>query len=372
MQDDMPPGVVCGHFGEEEFQYHGAAVPPLFQTSLFTGEHWGYSRFANPSVTVVERKIAALEHTEAALCFASGMAAISASVLSCVTAGDHVVALRSLYGGTRRLLETFLPRYGVTTTFVRGETLSEFQQALRPETRLIILESPTTFTFRTPDIAAIAALARQEEIVTLLDNSWATPIFQRPADHGIDIVCHSASKYLAGHSDVIAGVVATSASRAAAMQGVERGLIGGSLDPFAAWLLTRGLRTLPIRMRAHEASAVQIARKLADDPRVVEVLHPALAEDRSTTLSGSSGLFAVRLDLARVDIPAFLKRLTVFQAGPSWGGFESLVVHPASIHDAEWLARSDIPPDLVRFSVGLEEAEFLLDDIQTALEAGKE
>src|SRR5579862_5742597 len=261
--DDETPRfeTICTHFGEDPSRYLGAVVPPIFQNSLFTFESSGakernysitpdgnapaggvslaydYSRVANPTNDIAEAKIAALEGGERARLFGSGMAAVSAAVFSCIKAGDHVVVPHTVYGPTRQLLNSYLDRFGIEVTQIHGDDPNEWTAALRPNTTLFYLESPSSVVFRQQDLAAVAAIARANGIATIVDNSWATPIFQSPIRFGIDLVVHSATKYLGGHSDIVAGVVIGSAERLKRMTFEEGCLFGGMLDPFAAWLL---------------------------------------------------------------------------------------------------------------------------------------
>ncbi|NBC29698.1 MAG: cystathionine beta-lyase/cystathionine gamma-synthase [Spirochaetes bacterium] len=351
---------ICAHFGEEAHRYANAVVPPLFQNSLFTGfgNDYSYTRGGNPTIEIAEAKLAALERAERALCFSSGMAAITSAILSCVESGDHIVAMRSVYGGTRQFFKDYLPKFGVETTFISGDSAEEFVAAAGKSTRVFYFESPSTFIFKVIDVQAVTALARERGVTTILDNSWATPLFQRPATRGVDLVVHSASKYLGGHSDIVAGVVAGSRERVEPMILRERGLLGGAMDPHQAWLLTRGLRTLPVRMRRHEASGFRVARAMQDHPRVRRVLHPGLEsspyyERASAQLDGFSGLFSIVVDASDEAVRRGLDHLQVFRYGPSWGGFESLVVS----------AELEVPAGMVRISVGLEDPEWLIEDL---------
>ena len=389
MDDAASSWNIVSHLGEAEYRYAGAVVPPLFQNSLFTGSsrrserelggglgpYFSYTRGGNPTIAVAESKLAALEGTERALCFSSGMAAITSTLLSCLKSGDHVVAMKSVYGGTRQFLENWLPRFGVETSFVTGDDPEEFFQAADERTRIFYLESPSTFLFKVIDLASITAGARERGITTILDNSWATPIFQRPAESGVDLIVHSASKYLGGHSDIVAGVVAGAAAHLQQMVMEERMLLGGSMDPHQAWLLTRGLRTLPLRMQRHQESGLAVARALAEHPRVLEVFHPGLPggryhEQARRQLDGYSALFSIVVDAPDGAIQAALDHLEVFRYGPSWGGFESLVVAPFLEADTVAVRENlGIPAGLVRLSVGLEDPQWLLEDLRRFLDS---
>lgn len=383
--ESLDPAAVVTHLGDEPHEHLGAAAPPIFQTSLFvqpdldslvqpaagSTRPYLYTRTQNPTVELFERKLAALEGAGAARAFASGMAAIAAAVLSCVRAGGHVITIETVYGPARRLFAEYLPRFGVETTFVDGRDPEDFARALRPHTRLIYLETPSTGVFHLQDIAAVAELARPRGIPVVVDNSWATPIFQNPLRLGADLVVHSASKYLGGHSDVLAGVVAGDAGRIARLADEEGALLGAVLSPFDAWLLVRGMRTLPLRMAAVMERGLELARFLASHPRVARVHHPWLPEHPQHALArrqmrGASGLFSFEpATRDPEDLRRFLGALRWFRLGVSWGGHESLVVIPGAVRSGSLPP----PPWTVRLSVGLEPVEALKEDLDRALAA---
>jgi len=367
----------------------GAVVPPLYQTSLFTFESYAhmretfagrtgqsvYSRVGNPTTAVFEDKLARLEGAEAARAFGSGMAAISGAVLSQVRSGDRVVCVRHVYPDAYRFFEVLLPRMGVRVEYVDGRDADAVGRAL-PGARLLYLESPTSWVFETQDLGRITALARREGVTTIIDNSWASPIFQRPLAHGVDLVLHSASKYLGGHSDTVAGVVAGSAELIGQINRTILPYLGAKLAPFEGWLLVRGMRTLEIRMRAHERSAISVAKALRGHPAVVRVLHPALdGTVDGTQLTGSSGLFSLELD-GSIDVPRFCDALRLFKLGVSWGGHESLVMPAAVVHEQAAVGPNSaidfgVGPRIVRLHVGLEATGDLIDDLTRALAAAK-
>ncbi|MEM8930748.1 MAG: aminotransferase class I/II-fold pyridoxal phosphate-dependent enzyme [Acidobacteriota bacterium] len=380
------------HHGEDRRGHHGAVVPPIYQNSLFTFESWDaidtafdhrtdsflYSRASNPTVALAEAKLARLAGGEKARLFASGMGAIAAAVLHCVDAGDHVVAVKNLYGPANNLLNVYLRRkMGIETTFVVGDDLDELAAALTERTRLIVLESPSSAVFGLQDIAAIAALARERGLRTLIDNTWATPIFQRPLDLGIDLEVHSASKYLCGHSDTVAGVVIGRARDIDRITVEEGELLGAKAAPIEAWLLTRSLRTLPLRMRQHQANAMAVATFLEAHPKVRRVRYPGLASFPQAELArrqmlGFSGLLGFELATDDLDaIRRFFDGLDVFQIGVSWGGHESLIYAPAISYlkelPPERFAALGIALGDMRVSVGLEDVDDLVDDVTQAL-----
>jgi cystathionine beta-lyase/cystathionine gamma-synthase len=364
---------------------YDAVVPPIVQTSLFTFSTYAemeetyrglkvrptYSRGLNPTVRIFEEKIAALEAAEDALGFGSGMAAISSTVITFVNPGDRIVCVRHVYPDAYRLFETLLKRFGVTTTYVDGRDLNAVAAAL-PGAKLLYLESPTSWTMETHDVRALADLARQQGILSAIDNSWATPVFQQPITLGVDLVLHSASKYLGGHSDVVAGVVAGSKELIGKIRSGTSPYLGGKLSPFDAWLLIRGLRTLPVRMKAHEAAGIAVAKRLAAHPMVESVSHPGLGNRLPAGLHGVSSLFSFTFKDG-VDIPLFADRLQIFKLGVSWGGHESLVV-PALVTRAQAAGPNSaldfgVDARCVRLHVGLEGIDALWEDLTAAISA---
>lgn len=378
---DADFSTICAHYAEDPAKRRGAAAPALYQTSTFiypdaeafaarrtpASPHYDYSRVGNPTTAILEAKLARLEHGQWCETFGSGMGAISSAINACVKAGEHVVAIAHCYGPTRQYLD-HLQRLGVERTYVNSVEPQPFFDALRPTTRLLYLESPTSGRFECPPIEPITAEARRRGVRTIFDNSWATPYFMTPLDYGVDLVVHSATKYLNGHSDVVAGVVAgrDEGLRDAVRREVELG--GAMLDPFAAWLMLRGLRTLALRMEHHQAAGLKIARWLEAHPQVLRVLHPGLTShpQHATArrqLRGCSGLFSFMLrEQSRAATHRLLDRLKLFQIGVSWGGFESLALGGnffSEKHDgAEWI---------IRLSVGLESADDLIADLEQAL-----
>jgi cystathionine beta-lyase/cystathionine gamma-synthase len=376
--------LIVAHDGTNAFE---AVVPPIVQTSLFTFETFDemvatyrgernrpvYSRGLNPTVRHFEEMLAKLEGSEDALGFGSGMAAISSTVITFVEPGDRIVAVRHLYPDAFRLFGTLLKRMKVEVTYVDGTDLDAVDQAMQGA-RLLYLESPTSWIMEAHDVAALAAIAKKHGAVSVIDNSWASPVFQQPLSLGVDIVLHSASKYLGGHSDVVAGVVAGSKTLIDRIRSEALPYLGGKMSPFDAWLLIRGLRTLPIRMKAHEASALDIARRLKLLDVVEQVNHPGLANQLPPGLSGTSGLFSF-VFREGVDIRAFCDHLTLFKLGVSWGGHESLVVPGEVVLQQKAQPNSahafGMNPRSVRLHVGLEGTEVLWRDLETAIAAAQ-
>ena len=377
--------LIClGHEEDPEAQ-GGSMSPPVHHTSLFAQESLAdlmdglaeehrrpmYSRGQNPTVEALERKLARLERAEACKCVASGMGAISAVLLGLLESGAHVLFVNQTYGPTLQLAER-LAAFGVNHDVVLDLDPEAVATALRPDTRIVWIENPGTMTFRLVDVTAIADLARSRDVLTLLDNSWATPLFQKPIEMGVDLVVHTASKYLAGHSDVMAGAVVGSAELIERIFYRSYLLLGAVLGPADAWLVNRGLRTLPARMAQHHHDGLAVARHLADHPRVRRVFHPGIEgpDDLSAQLGGFSGLFSFELDTDQfTDLERFVDCLELFRIGVSWGGVESIVITPNRGSNLESLAEQRIPPGLVRLSVGLEGADALIADLDRALDA---
>ncbi|WP_418138137.1 PLP-dependent transferase [Agrobacterium sp. El2ro-1b] len=377
-----PASLIVAHDETHAFE---AVVPPLVQTSLFTFSSYDemvstyrgekvrpvYTRGLNPTVRMFEEMLAKLEGAEDALGFASGMSAISSTVLSFVSPGDRIVAVRHVYPDAFRLFGTFMQRMNVEVVYVDGRDEAAVEKAM-PGAKLFYMESPTSWVMETHDVGALAAIGKRHGAVTVIDNSWASPVFQQPISLGVDLVVHSASKYLGGHSDVVSGVVAGSKAMIDRIRAETYPYLGGKMAPFDAWLLIRGLRTLPLRMKAHQASALDIATRLQSLDVVEKVCHPGLSNRLPPGLHGTSGLFSF-IFKEGVDVRAFADRLQLFKLGVSWGGHESLIVpgevvleqkaQPNSAHTFGISARS------VRLHVGLEGTEALWNDLEPAIKA---
>jgi len=366
---------ICAHLGDEYAKFQGAIVPPVYQNSLFVQptevngvepSGYFYSRGGNPTTDIAERKIAALEGGDGAICFPSGMAAISCAMLHFIEANCHIIMVDTAYGGAGALAREYFPKKcGVSVTFVHGGDLEEIRAAIRPNTKLIYLESPSSMMFRMQDIEAVAALARERGIGTVIDNTYATPLHQQPLKHGVDIVCHTASKYMGGHSDIVAGAVISRKEIIDSMQNSERVLLGGVMDPHQAWLLIRGLRTMPLRLKQHGENGMRMARFLENHPKVRKVYYPGSdtydqKELAGRYLSGTNGLIMFTPDCGKEEARKLTRSLYYFQNGCSWGGFESLCYYMGETPSGE---------PLVRIHVGLESMETLMEDLNRALEA---
>jgi cystathionine beta-lyase/cystathionine gamma-synthase len=383
----MDLSYILNHLGEEDARYFGGVAPPIAQTSIFAmpsvaamraalGDEYAnhlYGRGNNPTVEILRRKLAALEGAEAALLLGSGAAAVAAAVLSHLRNGDHVVAVAKPYSWTKTLLTKFCARFGVAATFVDARESGEIEAALRPQTRLIMLESPNTLTFEQQDLAAVAALAQARGIRTVCDNSYATPLGQSPLGFGIDLVVHSATKYLNGHSDVVAGVICGSETLIREIFAGPFMTLGAVPSPHDAWLLLRGLRTLGVRMERIAASTARVLEFLGKHPKVLRIHYPQAsgypqAELSARQLRAGNGLFSVELDADQDGVERCCDALERFLLTVSWGGYESLVFPVAGARD--WRGhehQSSVPVNLVRFSIGLEEPEVLIADLEQAL-----
>ncbi len=369
---------ICTHYGEDPARFHGAVNTPIFQTSLFVdceGNEGGlegryaYTRVSNPTTEVVEQKVAALEQGEAAKCFSSGMGAISAAMMHYIKEDSHVVATASIYGPARRFLSEYMKRFGIKVTFVSGTDPEELEAAVCGQTDLIYLESPSTYLFLVQDLERIAEIAKKHHAATVIDNTYATPIFQKPLTMGIDMVVHSASKYLGGHSDIIGGVVAGRREDVEQMAQNERELFGAVMSPFDSWLMLRGIRTLPVRMRQHMKNALEMAAYFQELDIVKEVIYPywnthPQYELAKRQMTGASGLMSVVFDLPGEQIHRIVEALEFFYRGPSWGGYESLAspVGADLERDNETMKKG-----LVRLHIGLEGADLLKEDFERAV-----
>ncbi|MCL6350242.1 trans-sulfuration enzyme family protein [Pectobacterium polaris] len=363
----------------------GAVMPAIYATSTFAqpapGEHTGYeySRSGNPTRAVLEAAIAELEGGTRGFAFASGLAA-SSTLLELLDQGSHIVAVDDLYGGTWRLLENVRKRTaGLQVTYVDPADLRALEHAITPQTKMIWVETPTNPLLKLADLAAIAALAKKHRLISVADNTFASPAIQRPLDVGFDIVVHSATKYLNGHSDVIAGLAVVGDNHELASQlAYLQNAIGGVLDPFSSFLTLRGIRTLALRIERHNQSALQLAHWLELQPQVEQVYYPGLPNHPQHALAqqqmrGFGGMISVRLkgdeDYAR-DV---IKRTRLFTLAESLGGVESLISQPYSMTHAsvplEKRLQKGITPQLLRLSVGIENAQDLIDDLYQALNA---
>jgi cystathionine gamma-lyase len=369
------------HAGQEPDPSTGAIMTPIFQTATYAqaglGENKGfeYSRTSNPTRSVLEACMAALEDGKYGLAFASGMAAESA-ILSLLSAGDHIVSCDDLYGGSYRIFERVMRRYTVETSYVPADDLDAYEKAIRPNTKMMWLETPTNPLLRLVDIRAIAEIAHRHKLLVVVDNTFASPYFQQPLKLGADIVVHSTTKYINGHSDVVGGALVLNDEEAYEAIKFYQNAAGGVPSPFDAWLILRGIKTLAVRMRQHEENARAVAGFLAEHPRVEKVYYPGLVshpdhELAKRQMSGFGGMVSFQPKGSLVDIAQIVRRFKVFALAESLGGVESLVCHPAS------MTHGSIPKDiresrgltdtLLRLSVGIEDKEDLMRDLEQAL-----
>ncbi len=368
------------HAGQEPDPTTGAIITPIYQTSTYIQEEVGvhkgydYARTINPTRLAVERNLAALENGAYGLAFASGMAAITA-VMSLLKSGEHVIASRNVYGGTFRLFDMVLTRQGLSFTWVDTSDLASVAKAIRPQTRMLYVETPTNPTMVLTDLAAAARLARERGIILVVDNTFMSPYFQRPLDHGAAIVVHSTTKYLNGHSDSIGGAIVCSEATQYEWLKFIQNSSGAILSPFDSWLLLRGTKTLALRMEKHNSNAMIVAQFLAKHPAVTKVNYPGLASHPQHELagrqaSGFGGMISFDVgDGARAR--ALLKTVRLCTLAESLGGVETLICHPAmmthAIVPAEVREELGITDGLVRLSVGCEDADDIVDDLATAL-----
>lgn len=378
---------IINHLGEDRAAWSGAASPPVFMSSMFTfpdveamrqalvneSSEPFYTRGTNPDFQILEQKVAALEGGEAALLFASGSAAIAAAVCSQLKAGDHVICVEKPYSWTAKLLNSWLFRFGVETSFVDGSEES-VQNAIRPETRILYLETPNSFTFELQDIAALSALVKPKGIRVLVDNSYASPVFQKPLALGADMVVHSATKYFSGHSDALAGLLICSAADRELIFKNEYMTLGATMSPMNAWLILRGLRTLPIRLKKSHENGMQVADFLAAHPGVKKVHypfhpgHPQYQLARSQ-MKGCGGLMSFELNTEDPKkIEAFCNALRFFLLACSWGSYESLCFPAIGLVSSANYSKNPFPIGLVRLYCGLEDASLLIGDLNQAFE----
>ncbi|MFT3791841.1 MAG: PLP-dependent aspartate aminotransferase family protein [Rudaea sp.] len=386
----MDLSYILNHLGEDRAAHRGAVSPPIYQSSIFAFptvdafregfrdefRRTTYTRGNNPTVEVLRKKVAALEGAEDCLMFSSGAGAISAAVIASVAAGDHVICVVRPYSWTRAVLRDLLGRFGVTTSFVDGTDTANFAGAITPQTRLIVLESPNSMTYEQQDLASVARIARARGIRTLCDNSYATPLNQSPLALGIDMVAHSATKYLNGHSDVVAGALCASEAILREVFKKSYMVCGAILSPHDAWLMIRGLRTLAVRMERIARTTREVLAFLQGHEKVEKVFYPHDAANPQFGLTqrqmrGASGLLTIALRVGEVAaVERFCNSLSRFLMTVSWGGYESLQFPVCAVYprDAPLApAGGGAGLNYVRLSVGLEEPEVLIADLRNAL-----
>jgi cystathionine beta-lyase/cystathionine gamma-synthase len=382
----MDISYILNELGEDREHYFNAVAPPIIQTSnfrvhtvaelkkLFGDEYSGYlySRGLNPTVEILRKKLAALDGAEDCLVFSSGAAAIFASVLANVQAGDHIVSVERPYTWAQRMFDIILPRFGVSTTYIDGTLIENFERAILPNTRLIYLESPNSWDYRLQDLRAVAELARSENIVTIIDNSYCTPLWQRPIEMGIDLAMQTATKYIGGHSDTLGGVLSGSGAMIKKIFDSEYLNIGSGIQPFNAWLLIRGLRTLPARLDRIAATTNKITAFLKQHTQVEGILFPF---DESfpqydlarSQMKGAGGLLSFYIKADSMDtVVRFCESLQHIMMAVSWGGHESLVMPRCASLAAGQFDPADKEHRMIRLYAGLEEPAWLIADLEQA------
>jgi len=369
------------HAGQEPDPTTGAISTPIYQTSTYVQEgvakHKGYeyARTQNPTRTALEACLASLEDAQYGICFSSGMGAISA-LMNYFEKGDHVVASDDLYGGTYRIFEKVFRSYGLEFDYVDASNLSNIERAIRPNTKLIFLETPTNPLLKIVDLAGAAKLARSRNIVVAVDNTFATPYWQRPLNFGVDVVVHSTSKYLGGHCDVVGGAVLTSNDKIFERVKFCQNAVGSVPGPLDAFLVLRGVKTLALRMERHEANARQMAQFLKSHPKVKKVYYPGLPEHpghevAKKQMRGFGGMISFEVKGGLEESKRVCERAEIFSLAESLGGVESLIEHPALMTHAsvpkEVREEKGISDSLIRISVGIEDGADLIADLEQAL-----
>jgi cystathionine beta-lyase/cystathionine gamma-synthase len=376
--------------GTDLSRKNGPLATPIYQTSTFevtdneeqlraTHTDQFYTRYGNPTHTVAESAIAQLEGADAALLFASGMSAVTTSLLALLKSGDHIVAQRDIYGGVTKFLSTWLPKLGIETTFVDTVEYEQHVRAIKPNTKMLYLESPTNPTVRVVDLRKVSAIAKQHKLISMIDSTFATPINQRPAEFGIDLIMHSGTKYYGGHSDLICGIVA---GRRDLIDKIHetRTTLGGTMDPHAAWLLLRGIKTLAVRVQRQNLNALRIAQFLERHSNVKSVNYPLLESHPQHGLaleqmSGGGGVLSFEVNGDHQDARRVAESLSLFTLAPSLGGVDSLVSIPVltshAMISAEHRRTMGVTDQLVRLSVGIENADDLIADLEHALSVVK-
>jgi cystathionine beta-lyase/cystathionine gamma-synthase len=384
----MDISYIINELAEDRENYFNAVSPPIMQTSnfvfktvaemrsAFADEYstYLYSRGRNPTVDILRKKLAALDGAEDCLVFNNGAAATFAAVLANVKSGDHIVSVAKPYTWTQKLFNDILPRFNVTTTYIDGTAIENFERAILPNTTLIYLESPNSWDYKLQDLKAVAELAKAENIITIIDNSYCTPLYQKPIEYGIDLAMQTATKYIGGHSDTLGGVLSGKKEMIEKIFNSEYMNIGSGIQPFNAWLLLRGLRTLPARLDRITASTKKVVTYLKHHPKVESVIFPfdesfPQYELAKQQMSGACGLFTFIIRAENINtIEKFCEDLQHFFMAVSWGGHESLIIPKCSgIQPADFNAANK-EHRMLRLYVGLEDADYLIKDLEQAFE----
>ena len=384
----MDLSYILNEFAEERENYFNAVSPPIMQTSnfvfntvdemrkAFADEYatYLYSRGKNPTVEILRKKLAALDGAEDCLIFNSGAAATFAAVFANVKAGDHIVSVAKPYTWAQKMFDNILPRFGVSTTYIDGREIENFERAILPNTTVIYLESPNSWDFALQDLKAVAELAKAENIITIIDNSYCTPLYQKPIELGINLSLQTATKYISGHSDTLGGVLSGSAAMMERIFNSEFMTIGSGIQPFNAWLLIRGLRTLPARLDRITASTKKVVEYLKQHPKVESTLFPLdesfpQYELAKAQMSGACGLltFYIKADTV-TQIENFCNSLQHIFMAVSWGGHESLIIPKCSGINRDEFDAANRDHRMIRLYTGLEDPEYLIKDMEQAFE----
>ena len=379
---------ILNETGENRADYFNAVSPAITQTSNFAFssvnemrtalqtefENPFYTRGFNPTVAILRQKLAALENTEDALVCGSGSAAVAIAVMGNLKSGDHVICVQKPYSWTYKLLDVLLKRFGIKTTFIDGTDIRNFHSALLPETTMVMIESPNSMTFELQDIKAVAAFAKENGLISIIDNSYSSPLFQQPADMGIDLIVHSATKYLNGHSDVVAGAICGSREHIQRLFSTDWMTLGPSVSPHDAWLLIRGLRTLDLRVNRSADTAEKIILQLEMHPKVDKVFwpfspqHPQM-ELAKQQMTRCAGMFSITIRTENKEgVERFCDALKHFLIACSWGGYESLVFPVCGLANTPSYDNPLMSWNLVRIYLGIEDPELLMDDLLQALD----
>lgn len=386
--ENMDISEIINELGEDRQHYFNAIAPPIIQTSnfafntvadlrhAFKDEMSGYlySRGLNPTVDILRKKLAALDGAEDCLVFNNGAAAIYAAVMANVKGGDHIISVRNPYTWAQKTFDLILSRFGITTTYIDGTHLQQFEEARKPYTTFIYLESPNSWTYAIQPLKEVAAFARQHGIVTLIDNSYCTPLYQRPIEMGIDLCMQTATKYISGHSDTLGGVLTGTHAMMKKIFDLEYLAVGSGIQPFNAWLLLRGLRTLPMRLERIYKTTAEVLQFLKAHTRIEKIIFPLdesfpqyhLAKEQ---MKGAGGLLTITLKEGTVEsITRFCESLKHFSMAVSWGGHESLVIPKCAGLEPAQFNPANEEHQYVRVYTGLEEAGYLIKDLKQALE----
>ncbi len=384
----MDLSYILNEFAEERENYFNAVSPPIMQTSnfvfntvdemrkAFADEYsvFLYSRGKNPTTEILRKKLAALDGAEDCLVFSSGAAAIFAAVFANIKSGDHIVSVNKPYTWAQKMFDTILPRFGVTTTYIDGREIENFERAILPNTRVIYLESPNSWDYALQDLEAVAELARSENIISIIDNSYCTPLYQRPIEMGIDLSLQTATKYISGHSDTLGGVLCGSKRMMERIFNSEFMTVGSGISPFNAWLLIRGLRTLPARLDRITATTHKVVSYLKQHPKVESLLFPldetfpqyGLAKKQ---MKGACGLLTFIIKAGNIgQVEKFCERLQHIFMAVSWGGHESLIIPKCSSLQPHEFDAANPEHRMLRLYVGLEEPGYLIKDLEQSFE----